>query len=91
MIFVGALKGAGDTRFLLVVSLFLASLLALFSYLSVEVWQLSVYGCWVLVVFWVLIAAVVYVLRFWQGKWRRMRVIEIGETASSGRDATVAT
>jgi MATE family multidrug resistance protein len=78
MIFVGALKGAGDTRFLLVVSLFLASLLAVFSYLSVQVWQLSVYGCWTLVVLWCLIAAVVYVLRFWQGKWRRMRVIETG-------------
>jgi MATE family multidrug resistance protein len=88
MVFVGALKGAGDTRFLLVVSLFLASLLGLFSYLSVQVWQLSVYGCWTLVVFWCLIAAVVYVLRFWQGKWRRMRVIETGDAASRS-NATV--
>jgi MATE family multidrug resistance protein len=91
MIFVGTLKGAGDTRFLLVVSLFLASLLGLFSYVSVQVWQLSVYGCWMLIVFWCLIAAVVYLVRFWQGKWRSMRVIEIGESASSRGDATVAT
>lgn len=78
MIFVGALKGAGDTRFLLRVSLLLASLLTGFSYLSVQVWHLSVYQCWTLVVLWCLIAAAMYVVRFWQGKWRRMRVIESG-------------
>jgi MATE family multidrug resistance protein len=77
MVFVGALKGAGDTRFLLRVSLLLGALLALFSWLSVEVWRLNVYGCWTLIVFWCLIAAVIYTIRFWQGKWRRMRVIEV--------------
>ena len=76
MIFVGSLKGAGDTRFLLVVSLVLASLLGGFSYLSVEVWHLNVFGCWALIIFWCLIAAVTYVIRFRLGKWRRMRVIE---------------
>jgi MATE family multidrug resistance protein len=76
MIFVGALKGAGDTQFLLRVSLVLAVLLATFSYLSVEVWMLDVLGAWTLVVFWCLIAAAAYGVRFWQGKWRRMRVIE---------------
>ena len=76
MIFVGALKGAGDTRFLLWVSLVLAGLLAGFSWLCVQVWKLNVFGCWTLIVFWCLIAAVTYVVRFWQGRWRRMRVIE---------------
>jgi MATE family multidrug resistance protein len=76
LVFVGALKGAGDTRFLLRVSLLLAALLGGFSYLSVEVWRLGVYDCWTLIVFWCLIAATLYAVRFWQGKWRRMRVIE---------------
>jgi MATE family multidrug resistance protein len=76
LVFVGALKGAGDTRFLLCVSVLLAALLGGFSYLSVEVWRLNVYQCWTLIVFWCLIAAAMYVARFWQGKWRRMRVIE---------------
>lgn len=84
MIFVGALKGAGDTRFLLRVSLVLAGLLATFSYLSVEVWKLNVFGCWTLVVFWCWIAAAIYLVRFLQGKWRSMRVIEQpGETTEA--------
>jgi MATE family multidrug resistance protein len=76
MVFVGALKGAGDTRFLLRVSLVLAALLAGFSWLSVQVWKLNIFGCWTLVVLWCLLAAITYVVRFWQGHWRRMRVIE---------------
>jgi len=77
LVFIGALKGAGDTRFLLFVSLVLASLLAGFSWLCVQVWQVSVYACWTLIVFWCLLAAVTYVLRFLQGRWRSMRVIEM--------------
>jgi MATE family multidrug resistance protein len=76
MIFIGALKGAGDTQFLLRVSLVLSILLGTFSYLSVEVWQLSVYGAWTLIVFWCLLAAVTYLVRYRQGYWRKMRVIE---------------
>jgi MATE family multidrug resistance protein len=82
MIFIGALKGAGDTRFLLRVSLVLAGLLAGFSWLSVQTWKLNVFGCWTLIVFWCLIAAVTYLLRFWQGRWRKMRVIESGPAGS---------
>lgn len=76
MVFVGALKGAGDTRFLLRVSLLMTGLLAGFSWLSVEVWRLSVYGCWILIVAWCWLAATTYMLRYRQGKWRQMRVID---------------
>jgi hypothetical protein len=58
------------------VSLVLATLLGVFSWVSVDVWNLDVYGCWTLIVFWCLIAAVTYTVRYWQGKWRSMRVIE---------------
>ena len=76
MIFVGAIKGAGDTVFVLRVSLVLAILLAGLSYLSVEVWELGIYGCWALVTGWVWIAAITFYLRFRHGRWRSMRVIE---------------
>jgi multidrug resistance protein, MATE family len=90
MVFVGALKGAGDTQFILRVSLVLAALLAGFSWLSVEVWHLSVYGCWVLVVLWVWIAAATYLVRFRQGKWRQMRVIETPGTETADSQAIAA-
>jgi MATE family multidrug resistance protein len=83
LVFTGALKGAGDTRFLLRVSVLLAALLAGFSYLSVDVWRLNVYHCWTLIVFWCLIAATMYVVRFLRGKWRRMRVIEVEDAPRS--------
>jgi MATE family multidrug resistance protein len=86
MIFAGAIKGAGDTNFVLRVSLVLAALLATASWVAVEALQLSVVGCWVLVTLWVWSAAFVYAWRFRQGKWRSMRVIE---TDSVG-DNTVA-
>jgi MATE family multidrug resistance protein len=90
MIFVGALKGAGDTQFLLWVSLALASMLAGFSWLSVEIWKLDVHGLWALVVAWCLIAAAAYALRFRQGKWRQMRVIEGSRSGSSDLVPAVA-
>lgn len=89
MIFVGTLKGAGDTRFLLVVSLIMSAMLAGFSWLCVEQWKLGVVGCWTLVVFWCLTAAVTYAVRFWKGRWRQMRVIE--QTASDVLADTAAT
>lgn len=76
MVFVGTLKGAGDTRFLLRVSVVLAVMLASLTWLCVEVWQAGIVGCWLLITLWCWVAAVTYLLRFLQGKWRRMRVIE---------------
>jgi len=76
MIVIGTLKGAGDTRFLLRVSLVLAILLGGFSAYGVTAWNLDIYDCWMLIVFWCLIAAATYTMRYRQGKWRAMRVIE---------------
>ena len=90
MVFVNAIKGAGDTVFVLYVSLALAALLGGLSYLSVEVWELGVYGCWVLVTGWVWIAAITFFLRFRQGKWRSMRVIERSDEAAALGPAVVA-
>jgi MATE family, multidrug efflux pump len=88
MIFVGALKGAGDTRFLLRVSMALAGLLSGFSWLSVQTWRLNVFGCWTLMIFWFAIAATTYVLRFRQGRWRQMRVIEVPADSAAAERGT---
>jgi MATE family multidrug resistance protein len=82
MVFVSAIKGAGDTVFVLRVSLLLAFALAGLSYFSVEVWHLGVYGMWALVTAWVWTAAITFYLRFRQGQWRTMRVIETDDAAA---------
>jgi multidrug resistance protein, MATE family len=76
IIFVSALKGSGDTKFIMLMSLSMATVLAISSYLAVVVFKLSVYGCWVLIVVWLIVMAAAYLLRFMTGKWRHMRVIE---------------
>jgi len=76
-ILVSAIKGAGDTRFVLLVSTVMGIVLALLSWLAVEVLELGLFGCWALIVGWIWILGIVYYLRFVQGKWREMRVIEM--------------
>ena len=76
IIFVSALKGSGDTKFIMLVSLVAATSLAVLSYLAVEIFHFGVYECWVLIVVWLIGLAMVYLRRFMGGKWRTMRVIE---------------
>ena len=77
IVFVSAIKGAGDTRFVLRVSMVMASALAILSYLAVERWNLGIYGCWAIIASWIGGMGIVYFLRFLQGKWKSMRVIEM--------------
>ena len=79
IIFVSALKGAGDTRYILGVSLVMALLLAGLSWLAVEGLQLGIYGCWTVVTAWVWVLGITFLRRFLQGPWRQMRVIEMHE------------
>ena len=73
---VSALKGAGDARFVMWVTLVMAGLLTLGSWAAVGPLRAGLHGCWWLVVAWVWIVGVVYFVRFRQGRWRQMRVIE---------------
>ncbi|MEN1680554.1 MAG: MATE family efflux transporter [Planctomycetota bacterium] len=85
MIFAGAIKGAGDTRFVLAVSIVMAVALATVSWLTVDVWNLGVFGCWYAITGWIWVVGIVFFLRFLQGKWRSMRVIE--QTGEPGPNA----
>ncbi|MDX1944611.1 MAG: MATE family efflux transporter [Pirellulaceae bacterium] len=81
IVFVGALKGAGDTWFVLGNAI-VVSAVALFIGTTLEVqyawkqngWQL--WGWWWVLTGWISTLGVVYCLRFLQGAWRSMRVIE---------------
>ena len=76
IIFSGALKGAGDTRFVLFTTLSAALLTALATWLGVKRFDLGLFWCWTTVTGWVCLLGVVFFLRFLNGAWRGMRVIE---------------
>jgi hypothetical protein len=46
----------------------MAAMLVLVTWLGVEVWKLSIYGCWGLFTIWIWGLGVVFLLRFLQGK-----------------------
>jgi len=76
IIFSGALKGAGDTRFVMVLSISLNWLVLVFPvWLS---WKMGwgVYVIWGFATLFVCLLAVSYLWRFRVGKWKAMRVIE---------------
>ena len=77
MIMANAIKGAGDTRFVMWVSLLMATCLAAISYLVVEKFQWGIYACWGLITGWVCLLGIVFLCRFVGGKWKTMRVIEM--------------
>ncbi|MBC16831.1 MAG: MATE family efflux transporter [Desulfovibrio sp.] len=77
IVYVGALKGAGDTRFIMTVmgSASFGCLvipLSLLSYFG----STSVHGPWICLVLYVTVLAVVFRARFNKGVWRSHRVIE---------------
>jgi MATE family multidrug resistance protein len=76
LIFSFALRGAGDTRFVTVVCLTLA-----WPMMVLPTWAVYYYGwglnwAWVAATSYIITQAVVFLLRFRQGRWRSMRVIE---------------
>ncbi|MEN0110070.1 MAG: MATE family efflux transporter [Planctomycetota bacterium] len=71
----GALKGAGDTRFVLTTSALMAPLLGVGAW-SAEALGAGIYGCWAVVACWIGGLAAIFFARFLGGAWRSMRVIE---------------
>ena len=76
IIFSSAIKGAGDTWFVLWTTLVLAPFAPLFSYVGIAWFGLGVYWCWLVLTLWVIVSGVIFLLRFRGGKWQQMRVIE---------------
>ena len=76
----GALKGAGDTRFVMIISIILSWLLMVVPcYLAITFqWgpHKGLYVAWASTTTYVCVLALVFLLRFLAGKWKTMRVIE---------------
>lgn len=79
IIFVGAIKGAGDTLFVVLVTLVSATIFvvggnASTTYIESPDTQLMIWWYWLTA--WILALAVTYFARFLRGRWKTMSVIE---------------
>lgn len=83
MIFASAIKGAGDTRFVLLTTLALAAMPVALAWIGIRFWGLGLYWAWVAVTAWVCLLGLVFLWRFVQGRWRDMRVIEAAPVEAS--------
>jgi MATE family multidrug resistance protein len=73
---VGALRGAGDTHFTMIVSVIAHWSFIPILYVSLNVLKLSVPFSWFLLILFFLLCSTVLVFRFRSGKWKRIRVIQ---------------
>jgi len=75
MVFSFALKGAGDTRFVTAVALFMPWPLMVLPTWLVKDWDGAVYWAWGAASFYIIAQAGVFLARFVGGKWKSMSVI----------------
>jgi MATE family multidrug resistance protein len=77
IIFACALKGAGDTRWVMITSVILSWItLIIPTYLASVVYNWGLYITWSFVTLYIVMLGIVFFLRFLGGKWESMRVIE---------------
>jgi MATE family multidrug resistance protein len=77
LVFSGAIKGAGDTRFIMwtIAALSLGVMIGPV-YLAVEVVGAGLYTAWTLATIYICALGIAFMLRYRQGRWKKMRVIE---------------
>jgi MATE family multidrug resistance protein len=76
IVFVSAIKGAGDTRFVLLTTAWTAPLPLIIGTIGLQWFHLELLWCWTVITGWICLLGLIYVWRFMGGKWKSMRVIE---------------
>ncbi|MDD5765385.1 MAG: MATE family efflux transporter [Candidatus Marinimicrobia bacterium] len=77
IVFSSAIKGAGDTRFVMNMLVFLSfGLMVIPTYILVVILKLNVYAAWACASLYISTLGLVFYTRFLKGKWKSMRVIE---------------
>jgi MATE family multidrug resistance protein len=85
IIFSGAIKGAGDTKFVMYMVLLVSLFgLTLPSYLGIILLGWGIYASWGIATFYVCALGLSFFLRFMTGKWKTMSVIEPAPPALAG-------
>ncbi len=76
IVYASAIKGAGDTRYVMIMILIMSwCVLVIPSYLALVVFSLGVYTAWVFITAYVVILGFGFLFRYRGGKWKNMRVI----------------
>ena len=76
MVFVSAIRGAGDMRFVLCTTLATSPMPLLGAWWGITFQGWGLLWCWIVITVWVCSLGLIYLARFLQGRWRHMRVIE---------------
>lgn len=77
IIFASAIKGAGDTRFVMAMIVTMSMLvLVVPTYVALNVLGGGIVACWTIATVYVCLLGVAFYLRFRGGKWKSMKVIE---------------
>lgn len=76
IIFIGALKGAGDTLFIMFTAIVISFTSLGIGYLGEQYLGWQVIGWWSVLTVWIFSLGMTYLARFVQGRWKAMRVIE---------------
>jgi len=77
IIFASAIKGAGDTRFVMFIIAIVSSVaLVIPSYIALVLLHTSIYTGWTIASVYISMLGLIFLFRFLGGKWKSMRVIE---------------
>jgi len=78
IIFCSAIKGAGDTRYVMVMTVILSVFVLIFPvFVAVEILEFGLMVAWVFATVYVISLGLSFYVRFLGGKWKSMRVIEL--------------
>jgi len=76
LVFSGALRGAGDTRFILKVGLLMCPIPGVLTWIGVRYLDAGLVWSWWVLTLWTCVLGVVYLIRYLQGHWRNIWLIE---------------
>jgi len=92
IVFASAVKGAGDTRFVMVMELVLSLfVLVVPSYITIVHYSMGIYIGWIFASAYIITLGIAFYLRFLSGQWKAMRVIEKRITPIPSRFPAVPT
>jgi len=87
LVFFGALKGAGDTRFVMLTMLFASvCVLIIPTWIVVRGGIGGIHGPWLALSAYICVLAASFALRFRHGSWAKRRIIEMGEAGQTAEN-----